>query len=86
MLFTKPFIELTEVIIVKKLTVEELRNKFTAGVKSTGLEMAIVKKIIDAYKVQINVQSEVDKDTDFRLSLLSNLGNSTGQKNLLLSL
>ena len=60
------------------MTAEELRNKFTAGEKSTGLEMAIVKKIIDAYIGQIDVQSEVGKGTEFRLSLLSNPGSSTG--------
>lgn len=57
---------------------EKLSNKPTAGEKSTGLGMAIVKKIIDAHKGQIDVQSEVGKGTEFRVSLLSKPGSLTG--------
>ena len=53
---------------------EKLSNKPTAGEKSTGLGMAIVKKIVDAHKGQIEVHSEVGKGTEFRVSLLSNSG------------
>jgi signal transduction histidine kinase len=57
---------------------EKLSNKPTAGEKSTGLGMAIVKKIVDAHKGQIEVQSEVGKGTEFKVSLLSNSGSLTG--------
>ena len=53
---------------------EKLSNQPTAGEKSTGLGMAIVKKIVDAHKGQIEVHSEVGKGTEFRVSLLSNSG------------
>jgi len=48
---------------------EKLSNRPTAGEKSTGLGMAIVKKIIDGHKGQISVQSEVGKGTEFTVSL-----------------
>ena len=53
---------------------EKLSNQPTAGEKSTGLGMAIVKKIVDAHKGYIEVHSEVGKGTEFRVSLLSNSG------------
>jgi len=49
---------------------EKLSNRPTAGEKSTGLGMAIVKKIVDGHKGQISVQSEVGKGTEFTVSLL----------------
>lgn len=57
---------------------EKLRNKPTAGEKSTGLGMAIVKKIVDAHKGKIEVHSEVGKGTEFRVSLFSTSGSLTG--------
>lgn len=57
---------------------EKLSNAPTAGEKSTGLGMAIVKKIVDAHKGQIEVQSEVGKGTVFKISLLSNSGSLSG--------
>jgi two-component system sensor histidine kinase/response regulator len=57
---------------------EKLSNKPTAGEKSTGLGMAIVKKIVDAHKGKVEVYSEVGKGTELRVSLLSNSGSLTG--------
>lgn len=56
---------------VKKLFAEfeKLSNKPTAGEKSTGLGMAIVKKIIDGHQGKIKVQSEVGRGTEFIVSL-----------------
>jgi len=54
---------------------ERLSNRPTAGEKSTGLGMAIVKKIVDGHNGQISVQSEVGKGTEFTISLFSNSKN-----------
>lgn len=51
---------------------ERLSNKPTAGEKSTGLGMAIVKKIVDDHKGRIRVESEVGKGTAFIVSLPMN--------------
>jgi signal transduction histidine kinase len=40
--------------------------------------MAIVKKIVDAHKGQIDVQSEVGKGTEFKISLVGNSENWSG--------
>jgi len=51
---------------------EKLSNKPTAGEKSTGLGMAIVKKIIDGHKGKIRVESEIGKGTAFIISIPMN--------------
>ena len=50
---------------------EKLNNKPTAGEKSTGLGMAIVKKIFDGHKGEISIESELGKGTEFTVSLLT---------------
>jgi signal transduction histidine kinase len=40
--------------------------------------MAIVKKIVDAHKGQIDVQSEVGKGTEFNISLVGSSENWSG--------
>ena len=54
---------------------EKLDNKPTAGEKSTGLGMAIVKKIIDGHKGQISIESELGKGTEFTVSLFAGSNN-----------
>ena len=51
---------------------QKLSNKPTAGEKSTGLGMAIVKKIVDGHKGMIRVESEIGKGTVFIVSLPMN--------------
>jgi two-component system sensor histidine kinase/response regulator len=51
---------------------QKLSNKPTAGERSTGLDMAIVKKIVDGHKGLIRVESEIGKGTVFIISLPMN--------------
>lgn len=56
---------------VEKLFAEfqKLSNKPTAGEKSTGLGMAIVKKIVDGHNGKVSVQSKVGEGAEFKISL-----------------
>jgi two-component system phosphate regulon sensor histidine kinase PhoR len=49
------------------------RSERTAGVKGSGLGLAIVKAAVDAHGGMMEVESEVDKGSTFRLFIPVNL-------------
>lgn len=46
-----------------------VKNEYTRNISGTGLGLSIVKRIVDSYSGQIEVESQFEKGTTFRISL-----------------